>query len=268
MDSNRWMSRHGVAREADMTPYGTASENVAAQVIHESVRVLDCFSVETPNLHAVDIVRMAGVPSSTVMEILHTLVDQHLLQQDGFFYSVGLRAIEWGAAADAASDLLTAGRPLVRTLRDRSGECCGLQIRRGGNHVTLFSAHSVHTLAYPGYTGRLQPLRDSAAGDIFMAHDLSALRVVLDSGRTSIETGALQCHLERVRRRGWTFVKERRGSDMGVLAAPVFAGNGAVAAAVTLGGPTRRLTTDRVAGLAGQVVECAQDLSHYLAACP
>lgn len=246
----------------------TTAQNITGQVIRESARILDCFSVETPHLHASDIVRMAGVPPSKVMEILRTLVDRHVLQRDGPFYSVGLRVIQWGASADAASDLMTAARPSVAALRDRTGECCGLQTRRGGNQVTLYLAHSIHTVSYPGYVGKVQPLLGSAAGSVLMAYDPHAYRRALDGVTTSgVVMEILQCRLEHVRRQGWVFVAEGHCPGMSALAAPVFAAGGAVVAAVSLGGPTQRLSTEQVEALADQVVGCAQDISLYLSTC-
>ncbi|MDX3074136.1 IclR family transcriptional regulator [Streptomyces sp. NPDC088354] len=255
-----------------MTAFETPAENVAAQVLQASSRILDCFSVETPHLHVSDIVRLADVPSSTVMELLPELADRHLLQRDGSFYSVGLRMIQWGASADGASGLLEAARSLLPALRDRTGECCGLQIRQDGHHVTLFWAHSLHALPCPGHVGRVQPLRGSAAGHVFMAHDLNALRIARGDGFASFPSSGVEPetpdgHLEQLRRRGWTFVDEGRSHGMSTLAAPVFAADGTVMAAVTLGGETRRWTTDRVDGLARRVVDSAIGMSRYLAAC-
>ncbi|MEU6346395.1 IclR family transcriptional regulator C-terminal domain-containing protein [Streptomyces sp. NPDC046977] len=245
-----------------MTTFGPPAAKGVGQVLQEWSRILDCFSVETPYLHTSDIVRMAGVPSSTVADMLPALVDQDLLRRDGPFYRVGLRMIRWGASADAASELVTVARSSLPALRDRTGEGCGLQIRRGSMHVTAFWAHSPQAFAYPGYVGRVQPLRGSAAGGIFMAHDAHALRLAGEGGPRTLEGS-----LERIRRRGWTSVDDPRFPGMGTLAAPVFDANGAVAAAVTLAGRIQKLTTDRVEELAAQVMGYALGISRYLSAC-
>ncbi|MGW3248055.1 IclR family transcriptional regulator [Streptomyces sp. NPDC001070] len=254
-----------------MTTCRTGAANAAAQILRDSSQILDCFSVDTPRLLAWEIVRMTGVPSSTVEGILHTLVDENLLQREGVFYSVGLRVIRWSASADAASDLLRAARPSVEALRDRTGECCALQIRRGGHHVTLAWASSIHTPAHSGYVGQMRPLHGSAAGKVFMAYEPSALKLVLDEGltcftpRTVVEPEILRIQLEQIRLQGWTFTSEEQELGLNTLAAPVYAADGTVIAAVTLGGPTRRLTTDRVEELAGQVTQCAMGISRFLA---
>ncbi|MFF3563606.1 IclR family transcriptional regulator [Streptomyces sp. NPDC002574] len=245
--------------------------NSAAQVLQKSSRIMDCFSVDTPCLHASEIVRMTGMPSSTLTGILHALVEENVLQHEGVFYSVGLRVIRWSASADVASDLMTAARPAVAALRDRTGECCGLQIRQHRDQVTVVWANSLHPLTPHGYVGQVKPLCGSAAGMVFMAYEPHALELVLDDGptaftrRTVVEPEALHRQLHEIRLRGWTFAREEQELGLNAVAAPVYATDGSVTAAVTLGGPTQRLTSDRVEDLARQVTECALDISRFLA---
>ncbi|MDX3071091.1 IclR family transcriptional regulator [Streptomyces sp. NPDC088354] len=245
--------------------------NSVAQVLQRSSRIMDCFSVDTPCLHPSEIVRMTGMPSSTLTGILHALVAENVLQHEGVFYSVGLRVLRWSASADVASDLLTAARPAVAALRDRTGECCGLHVRHHRDHVTVVWANSLDTLAPHGYVGQVKPLRGGAAGKVFMAFEPSALRLVLDEGPTAltsstvVEPEALHRQLDEIRLRGWTFAREEEESGQNALAAPVYAPDGSVTAAVTLGGPTHRVTPDRVEELAGQVTQCARDISCFLA---
>ncbi|MFJ4850800.1 MULTISPECIES: IclR family transcriptional regulator [unclassified Streptomyces] len=254
-----------------MTIHHSAEPHPAPQILQEAFRILDCFSVDTPCLHPSEIVRMTGMPSSTLTGILHALVEENALQREGAFFCVGLRVIRWSASADVASDLITAARPAVAALRDKTGECCGLHIRRHGNQVTVVWANSTHPLTPHGYVGQVRPLCGSAAGKVFMAYEPHALRLVLDAGltaytrRTVVQPEALHRQLDEIRLRGWTFVCEEHEMGLNALAAPVYATDGTVTAAVTLGGPTQRLTSDRVEGLARQVTDCALDISRFLA---
>src|SRR3954467_5563951 len=129
-----------------MANHQTDAANAAARVVQESSRIVDCFSVDTPCLHTSEIVRMTGMPSSTLTGILHALVEENVLQREGVFYSVGLRVTRWSAAADVALDLMTAAGAAVAELGDRTGECCGLRIRRPGAQVTVMLADSVQPL--------------------------------------------------------------------------------------------------------------------------
>ncbi|MFD3450561.1 IclR family transcriptional regulator [Streptomyces sp. NPDC058691] len=256
---------------ANPTSRRAEAGTAAARILRESSKILDCFSAETPRLHTSEIIRRTGVPPSILTEMLRTLVEENLLQREGVFYSVALRVFRWSASADAASDLMTAARPSVTALRDRTGECCGLQVRRGGDHLTVVWKNCMHTVAHHGYVGQMKPLHGSAAGKVFMAYEPSALSLVLDEGLTAftpmtvIEPATLQRQLEQVRMQGWTFSGEEQELGLNTLAAPVYAADGNVAAAVTLGGPAHRLTPARVEDLAGPVTECALGISRFLA---
>lgn len=254
-----------------MAIHQTTALKGTPHILREASRILDCFSVDTPCLHTSEIVRMTGMPSSTLSGILHALVEENVLQHEGVFFSVGLRVIRWSASADVASDLMTAARPAVAALRDRTGECCALSIRRHVTLVTVVWANSTHPLTPHGYVGQVRPLCGSAAGKVFMAYEPHALRLVLDEGltaftrRTVVQPMALHKELHEARLRGWTLACEEQELGTSAVAAPVYAMDGTVTAAVALGGPTQRLTPDRVEELARQVTDCALDISRFLA---
>ncbi|MGI5247979.1 IclR family transcriptional regulator [Actinacidiphila glaucinigra] len=250
---------------ADRDRNGAADGSV--QVVRKSAEILDCFSVTTPRLQASEIVRRTGLPSSTVARILRTLVRENLLQREGTAYGIGLRVIGWSAAADAASDLITAARPLVTALRDRCGECCGLQVRQGGRRVTVIWAQSTHSIVYRGHVGQVMPLQPSAAGKVFMAFDPDVLALVLNEGltartaRTVVDPAVLLGQLEEVREQGWAFSGEELEPGLNSLAAPVRSGDGRVIAAVSVGGPSHRLTPARAKDLAAQAIDCASAIA-------
>ncbi|MEU4094301.1 IclR family transcriptional regulator [Streptomyces sp. NPDC026673] len=244
---------------------GTANGSV--QVVQKSARILDCFSATTPRLQASQIARRTGLPASTVARILRTLVQESLLQREGTTYSIGLRVIAWSASATAASDLIATARPLVTALRDRCGECCGLQVRQGGRRVTVIWAQSPHSIVYRGHVGQVMPLQPSAAGKIFMAFDPAVLALVLDEGltartpRTVVDPAVLRGQLEDVREQGWAFSEEELEAGLNSLAVPVRSTDGTVIAAVSVGGPSHRLTLGRARSLAAQAIDCATAIS-------
>lgn len=131
----------------------------------------------------------------------------------------------------------------MTALRDRCGECCGLQVRQGGRRVTVIWAQSTHSIVYRGHVGQVMPLQPSAAGKVFMAFDPEVLALVLDEGltartpRTVVDPAVLRGQLEEVREQGWAFSEEELEPGLNSLAVPVRSSDGRVIAAVSLGAP-------------------------------
>ena len=244
-----------------------AGEPNSVQVVDRVTRILDCFSVGSPRLRAVDVAAHTGLPNSTVSRLLRTLVDRNILQREGALYSIGLRVTAWSAAANAGSDLLVTAGPLLTQLRDTSGESCGLYVRQGATRVSVFQVESQKSIVYRGYVGQVMPLSAGAAGKVFMAFDPAAHAAVLNEGLSRFtehsitSPEALAEQLAVVRERGWAFAEQEREEGLNSLAAPVFGAAGQIVASVAIGGPSFRLTDARAQALAAAVTDCTRLIS-------
>ncbi|MGW1047119.1 IclR family transcriptional regulator [Streptomyces sp. NPDC002547] len=251
-----------------MTRDGCAGEaNGSIHVIEKSAQILDCFSVAAPTLQASEIVRRTGMPTTTVARILRTLVKENLLQREGTVYSIGLRSVVWSSAATAASSVIAAARPLVAALSNQYGECSGLQVRQGNRRIIVVWEQSKGSVGYRGYVGQVNPLPGSAAGKVFMAYEPHVVPLVLEEGlvaytpKTVVDPAELHDQLQQIREQGWAFAQEECEVGLNCLAVPVHAHDGSVTAAVSVGGPTHRLTGARLKEIVHRTKECARAIS-------
>lgn len=220
----------------------------SVRVIERVCLVLDCFSKERPRLQIGDVRELTGLPATTVARIAKSLVSQRLLERDGNYYRLGLRVLVWSAPAKAASDLIVAAGPVIDHIRDLTGETTGIYVRQGAVRVGVAVAASDRSIIYNGYVGQVMPLHAGAAGKTFMAFDSEALKSALDAGltrftsATTTDAADLRRQLESVRLAGWSYTSEEREPGLSSLAAPIFDSAGDITAAITVGGPTFRLT--------------------------
>ena len=82
--------------------------------------------------------------------------------------------------------------------------------------------------------------------------------------RTVTDVKALRAELERVRADGYARTVEELEEGLNAVAAPVFADNGQVVAAISVSGPSFRLTEERLAQVAGAVRTAAAEISARL----
>lgn len=224
------------------------AEESSVRVLERACEVLDCFTKLQPRLQIADIRRLTGLPATTVARLVKTLVAQELLQRDGNDYRLGLRVMVWSAPAIAASDLLAAGGPVAEQIRDTTQETTGIYVRHGATRVNVCVVLSTLSVIYNGYVGQVMPLHAGAAGKVFMAYDSTARAAAFQAGLTAYtehtptDQARIDAQMNDARTAGWVFAAEERESGLNSLAAPIFDSDGAIAAAIAIGGPSSRLT--------------------------
>lgn len=252
-----------------MTGPGAAADG-SVQVLDKAGRVLDCFSASTPGLRMADLRSRTGLPATTCQRIVRTLVQQNLLQRDDDVYRIGLRVLMWSAAATSGSVLLAAAAPVLRPLRDTTGETVGLFVRHGNVRVIVASVESQRSIIYRAHVGAALPLAAGAAGKVFLAWDPEALATARRDGLerhtadTITDWTGIDEQLETARLQGWTLAEQEREVGLSSLAAAVFDREGAMVAALSIGAPSFRLTPDVASRCGPQVRAGADEVSRAL----
>ena len=131
------------------------------------------------------------------------------------------------------------------------------------------SPHPLRAASRPGF---LAELHCSATGKVFLAYlhrDRLAEMVgqaapVARTPQTLTTLGAIRKEAELTRQRGYSLDNEEFNPGVRCLAAPVFAADGTVAAAVGITAATLRFTKDRIPEMARKVRTVASELSERL----
>ena len=242
----------------------------SVQVLEKAGKVLDCFSADNPTMRITDIRERTGLPATTCLRIARTLVELDLLQREGDVYRIGLRVLVWGAAATAGSVLLAAAGPVVRRVRDDTGETTALFVRQDAQRVIVDVAESRHSIIFRGYVGEAMPLAAGAAGKVFLAWDPAALDRARRIGvrqltpGTIIDWGDIEHQLAAGRGLGYVFADQEREVGLSSIAAPVFGPSGRLVAALSIGAPYFRLTDDHARRLGPEVAASATAVSRAI----
>ena len=109
-----------------------------------------------------------------------------------------------------------------------------------------------------------------ATGKVLLAHHYESLRAAVlatmtrFTARTITGADALDTEMAQVRRLGYARNTGEWQEDLAGVAAPVFAANGDVVAAIGLSGPTQRLSRQRIREVAPAVMEAGRTASNAL----
>ena len=250
----------------DHTQSGTKSIDRAAQLL---VQVLE--SAQPPTVGALAIA--AGLPKSTTSRLVRALERQGLVGRDGARGSVrpGRVLIRFargtgGTVGDA--DLVASAADTLRSLAEKSGETVNLAVPGRAAVDHLAQRDSRHFIGGTNWVGRAAPLHCTANGKVLLAFGaahLPAGQLERLTPHTVVEPAVLETELAAVRARGYATTLEELEPGLVAVAAPVFdPGSGEAVAALSVSGPTIRLTPARLDELGALLIDHAAGLTARL----
>jgi DNA-binding IclR family transcriptional regulator len=243
------------------TETGTQAIDRAARLL---VRV-----VESPRPIAVgELADGAGLPKSTTSRLVAALERQGLVQRLGERGRVrpGPVLQRFAHRNDGAASLVELAGPALESLAGASRETINLAIPSPLGAEHLAQRDSEHFVGVTNWVGRRVPHHVAANGKVFMAFGAVPVPATLErfTQHTIVTQRALAADLERIRSRGYGTAVDELELGLAALAAPVRGAGGDVVAALSISGPTTRLTPDRIEGLAPPLLEQAHALARRL----
>jgi len=222
---------------------GTQAIDRAAQLL---VRVVE----SSRPLGVNELAEGSGLPKSTTSRLVGALERQGLVQRlgDRGRLRPGPVLLRF-ATRDSAASLVELAQPSLRRLADASGETINLAVPGPAGVEHLAQEDTAHFVGVTDWVGRRVPFEHAANGKCFLAFGAAQ---------------ELTPELELVRARGYATTIDELEVGLTAMAAPVLATSGDAIAALSISGPTSRLTLDRIAELAPLLVEEAEALAARL----
>jgi DNA-binding IclR family transcriptional regulator len=214
-------------------------------------KVLALFTPEQPELSVREIARVFRWPKSTAYRILSRIEASGFLDRDEHSgsYRLGIRLAGYGELARHSTSLQRVVSPWLRKLSDATSETATLMLFNGIEGVTVDVVESYQPLMLPGLLGGSMPLHATAGGKALLAWAPPGRQSAFMNrplprytANTITDVTELERELEKSRKRGYTTVSGERVEDVYGVAAPIFDHRGEVNAALTVGGPRRRVT--------------------------
>ncbi|MHB8468657.1 MAG: IclR family transcriptional regulator [Gaiellaceae bacterium] len=223
-------------------PSGTQAIDRAAQLL---VRVVE--SAQPPTIG--ELSERAGLPKSTTSRLVAALERQGLVQRlndRGGRLRPGPVLLRY-ANRDASATLVELAAPALRRLADASGETVNLAVPGPDGVEHLAQEDTAHFVGTTDWVGRRVPFELAANGKCFLAFGSGA-------GNKA----------QKIRTKGYATSIDELELGLAAVAAPVFGPAGEALAALSISGPTTRLTSERIAQLAPLLVDEATALAERL----
>jgi len=213
---------------------------------------------------------------STVYRFLNTLVSSGYVRQNrnNEKYSLTLKLFQVGVQALNRLDIHKAALPVMEELAEYSKETIHLATTENYQVFYLDKIESPLALrvAMGSAQGRFAPVVCTGVGKAILAFlpDEEKARMLEKADWTprtesSVKTPEeLEQRLEEIRAEGLSYDMEENEPGVRCVAAPVFDNRGQVCGAVSISGPSIRMTKEKVKKLGLRVREGADKISGYL----
>lgn len=238
-----------------------------AQAALRALRLLKLFTPEKPELKLADISTLTGLNKTTTHRLLQALHSESMLDRNpvGGAYRLGPALMALGVQALSSNDLRLRARPLLNQMARETGETATLEVPIDDTMLILDEVTGSHFVGAAGNVGTRWPIHATSTGKAFIAFDeqgLDRLGTSLNAltSKTITERGQFEHQLLEIRRRGFAETVDELEDGFSGVAAVIRGGMGQVLGALSICGPTQRLSAERRARLGITLCKAAERL--------
>jgi DNA-binding IclR family transcriptional regulator len=204
--------------------------------------------VESPRALGVgELAERNGLPKSTTSRLLGALERRGLVQRAGDRRVVPGPVLLRFAHRDTGTGLVDLADPALKALSDLSGETVNLGVPTPLGVEHLAQEESRHYVGGTNWVGRRVPYETTANGKVLRAF-----------------SSDMPADAHAIRAQGFAVAVDELEHGLAALAAPILGPDGVAVAALSISGPTIRLTRERIEELAPALVEQARSVSERL----
>ena len=238
-----------------------------AQAALRALRLLKLFTPERPELKLAEISTMTGLNKTTTHRLLQALHSESMLDRNpnGGAYRLGPALMALGVQALSSNDLRLRARPLLKQMAKETGETATLEVPVDDKMLILDEVTGSHFVGASGNVGTRWPIHATSTGKVLIAFDEQGAARLADNfealtAKTITERSRLETQLGEIRRRGFAETVDELEDGFSGVAAVVRGGLGQVLGALSICGPTQRLSADRRARLGITLCSAAERL--------
>ncbi|MBT5266553.1 MAG: helix-turn-helix domain-containing protein [Rhodospirillaceae bacterium] len=239
------------------------------QSVTRALSVLNALAEDDGGMTLTEISRTVILPPSTVHRLLTTLQQERYVRFDNErgVWQIGVQCFTVGNAFVRTRDLVSMSRPYMRRLMEESGETVNLAVRDGDAMVYLSQVECREMMRAFAKPGARVPIVGSAVGKALLARlprqEVGrVLREIPPSQRTRKTIDAeprMRNELEQVRKQQFAVDDEEHSAGLRCVAAAVFDQNAEPLGAISISGPTARITNERLSALGTMVCTVSRE---------
>lgn len=272
------MSETGKARPSGKKKKASGDRSPQVQSLSRALIILEKLSEHDGGLSLTKLAHLGELPTSTTHRLLTTLENRRFVRfnRNSNLWSVGVQSFVVGNAFARSRNFVPTAKIFMRRLMDEAGETVNLATQDHEEIVYLAQVECKEMMRAFVRPGLRAPMHCSAVGKAILSampeterkRMLSLLGVDRNGTGEPVCTPELLSSLENVRKCGYALDDEEQSVGMRCVASVIYDENGGPLAAVSISGPTARITDKRIPALGKLVNHTCQDITSNLGGRP
>lgn len=243
-------------------------DKTTVRAVDRALDILLCFTEET-ELGLSEIAKRISLHKSTVHRLLGSLEAKGFVIRNSETekFRLGYRILELSANLTQSDDMSMVLLPEMERLRDLVGETISLYVRDGFERIRIQAVQSNQPIRRVAPVGARMPLTVGAASKLLVAYEDEKTRdqILANVEWTDrVDRDVFLEQLEQIRKEGYATSVEERELGAAAVSAPIFNRKGKVLAALSISGPSNRLTPEEMQQIARPLVEAATKMGKML----
>ena len=245
------------------------------QSIEKCFTILDCLHARQRLLTLEEITRITGYKKTSCFRLLKTMRMLGLVELAPATkkYRYGPRLAAIGLSALKHMDLRQCALPILRRLRDETGETVNLTILSGSEILYVERVMSDYLVNVNVNVGDRLPVYCASMGKVILAHlpetrlaeIVSAIRFTPKTEKTIVSKSTLLEELKQIKKNGFAINDEELEKGLRAVAAPIFNYMGEAFAATNIAWTTaRHPDRDAFSYFAEKIVAAAAQISRSM----
>lgn len=241
--------------------------------VERALRVLGCFSMETPELRLIDISRMLDISKVQALRLATTLETNGFLTRNPRtkYYRLGLRLFQLGMVAQQQSEVQWIAHPMLHELVAKTGETARLMVPHVLGPTCIDLVESPKQRRVFGKLGGPHVWYAGASPKVLLAYQPQhvideVLSAPLESftSNTIRDPDVIRKQLEEIRAKGFHVSHSGIEENATGVGAPVFDRSGEIVGSISVSGPTDRVEATGLENVISWVRAAAGDVSRSL----
>ncbi|MBC8268021.1 MAG: IclR family transcriptional regulator [Rhodospirillaceae bacterium] len=252
----------------------TATErNPQVQSLTRALIILEKLSEHDNGLTLTELARLGELPTSTTHRLLTTLENRRFVRfnRTSNLWSVGVQSFVVGNTFARSRNFVPLAKIFMRHLMDQAGETVNLATHDQEGIVYLAQVECREIVRAFVRPGSRAPIHSSAVGKAILAampdvdrNRITQPQIPNSNDITQFFTENFMNELEDVRQRGYAIDDEEQSVGVRCVASVIYDENGGPLAAVSISGPTARITNDRIPAIGELVRKTCKDITSNL----
>lgn len=226
------------------------------QYINRIFSLLDCFSIDKPELGVREAARILNISPSSCGRMLSELRDEGVLVQnmDTRMYSLGGRVIRWAGVYTASSDLRKKAYPYMQKIYKETNETVTLYTAEEFDRICVERIESKKTVRIVEMVGtRIKIFTGSGGKSILAFRTPDEIERVFEYARTLPKYqnddnffSQLLEEFKEIRKQGYAVSHGEWEIDASGIGAPIFNDKGIPIGSISISGPTQRFLDETI----------------------